>query len=239
VRLGFPMALWCSLLATPGCAQSGDGGAELIPKLERLAARNDAEAIYYLGMAYQTGSRVPRDPVKALAEFRRAAALGDPLASYKLGCYFDGQDTGLVERDPEQAIATKRVAAEAGYALAQADLAALYHDKGDTASATAWIARAAAQGWPEALRSYGLVLNGAAGGLRQPAKAAAYLRIFTRTSVATDEDRAHADALEKELTPGERAAELAIIDDFQPKPTPLTWRGLSGERAAIALVEGK
>src|SRR3954470_9664532 len=88
--------------------------ANLITSLERLAASNNAEAIYHLGMAYHTGTGVPKDHVKALAAFRRAASLGDVLASYKLGCYYDGQGGELVEANPDLALRYKLIAAQAG-----------------------------------------------------------------------------------------------------------------------------
>jgi TPR repeat protein len=100
-------------MALPSCGNA-QAASDLIPALERLAAQDNAEAIYHLGMAYQTGAGVSEKPAKALEAFRRAAALGDVLASYKLGCFYDGQGGNLVQGDPEIALRHKLVAAEAG-----------------------------------------------------------------------------------------------------------------------------
>ena len=77
------------LLFTASCgdAQADEG---LVPRLERLAGRGNAEAVYHLGMAYQTGTDLPRDPAKALDAFRRAAALGDPLAAFAVAAVIFG-----------------------------------------------------------------------------------------------------------------------------------------------------
>ena len=71
------------LLLTASC---GDAEAEegLVPRLERLAGRGNAEAIYYLGMGYQTGTDLPKDPAKALDAFRRQASVAPYRANRTL-----------------------------------------------------------------------------------------------------------------------------------------------------------
>lgn len=208
----------------------------LIAALERLAAAGNGEAIYHLGMAYQVGASVPRDPAKALSAFRRSAALGDPLGAYKLGCFYDGQGGNLVKPDPAQALRYKLVAAKAGYALAQQDVAALLARKGDVAAAVDWLGKAAAQGWSGALATYASIHNGARGVPRDPAKTAAYFRLFLDRTAATAEQRAWLKDFEAKLTPEQRGRANAIVSGFRPAPSPLTVKALSGERAAQALV---
>lgn len=166
-----------ALLILPACG-SAQSDAGLVPALERLASANNAEAIYHLGLSYQTGSGLPRDTAKALDAFRRAAALGDVLASYKLGCFYDGQGGGLVEVDTDVALRHKLVAAEAGYALAQQDVAAIYARKGEIGVAAGWLEKAALQGWPDALSAYASIHNDAPGISPDPIKTAAYFRLF-------------------------------------------------------------
>lgn len=208
----------------------------VIAALERLAAAGNAEAKYHLGMSYHVGSGVERDRVKALAYFRQAAALGDPLGAYKLGCYYDGQGEGLVRNDAAQALRYKRIAAEAGYALAQQDVASLLARAGDTTAALAWVERSAAQGWAGGLMMMASAHNGAPGVPRDPAKTAAYFRLFLARQDGTAEQRAWLQSFEAKLSQADRERAAAIVRDYRAAPTALTIKALSGHRAAEALV---
>lgn len=210
---------------------------KLIASLERLAKAGNAEAIYHLGMASHLGLNLPKDRKKALEDFRRATELGDPLAAYKLGCYYDGESDGLLAEDADQALKYKLIAAEAGYALAQHDVALLYADKGDYAQAREWMGKAAAQGLSESLRAYASIHNGAAGVARDKAVAAAYFRLFAATKEATDAHKTALAEFEDTLSPAEKARADKIVAEYRPEPTELTVRAASGERAAEALVE--
>jgi TPR repeat protein len=208
----------------------------LIPSLERLAASNNAEAVYHLGMAYQTGSGIQKDPAKALEAFRRAASLGDVLASYKLGCFYAGQEGDLVQTDPANALRYKLIAAEAGYALAQQDVAALYAAKGEVATALAWLEKAASQGWADALATYASVHNGAPGVPPDRAKTAAYFRLFLERTEESQKQRRWLESFEQKMSPAERKTAAAIVSSYRPAPTLLTLKALSGQRAAVELV---
>lgn len=227
----------------PAPAQQPPAAQAVSPRvaaLEKLAAAGNAEALYHLGMAWHTGSGVPQDRAKALGYFRRAAELGDPLAAYKLGCYYDGQGEGLVAPDDAIAYYFKSIAAEAGYALAQTDAAELEMRRGDMASALGWLEQAAAQGWPAGLLGYASLHNLSAdegkGVPRDKAKTAAYFRLFTR---AVDADQKQLDwlaAFEKTLNRKERRQAAAIVAGFHAEPSPITLKALSGSRAADALI---
>lgn len=226
-------ALATALLVCASTAGAQDGSP--VPALERLAERGDAEALYHLGMNYQTGSGARTDHRKALEYFRRAAALGDPLGAYKLGCYHDGQN-GVLEPDEAKALAEKLIAAKAGYALAQQDVAAIYARQGNGAEAERWIAAAAAQGWPDALFGYASLRNGRNGLPRDGAIVVAYFSLFLQ---AREPDAAQQQWLtdeRKTLTPEERARADRIIAGYRPQPTALTIKALSGQRAAAALI---
>lgn len=221
-----------AIVASPGCAQPTDN---LAPRLEQLAKAGDAEALYHLGMFHHMGVGVPRDQKKALAYFRRAAAAGDPLAAYKLGCFYAGQDE-VLPVDLEQALANKLVAARAGYALAQQDVGGMYMDSGDADAAELWLGRAAAQGWPDALFAYANLHNGKNGLPRDPALLVAYFELFLARRGAGAQQRAWLDERKAELTATERGRADRLVAAFRPAPTPLTIKGLSGQRAAEALV---
>lgn len=208
--------------------------------LEKLAAAGNAEALYHLGMAWHTGSGVAQDKARALDAFRRAAELGDPLAAYKLGCYYDGQGDGLVQADETLAYYFKSIAGDAGYALAQTDLADLDIRRGDMASARDWLARAAAQGWPGGLLGYASIHNLADGeghGVpRDPVRTAAYFRLFVQSVDASQKQLDWLKAFEKKMSKAERQQAAAIVAAYKPAPTALTRKGLSGSRAADELV---
>lgn len=221
------------VLSACGNTQPSD---DLIPSLERLAASNNPEAVYHLGMSYQTGAGLPKDPAKALEAFRRAASLGDVLASYKLGCFYAGQEGDLVQSDPDKALRYKLIAAEAGYALAQQDVAALYGAKGEISTALAWLEKAAAQGWADALATYASVYNGTPGIPQDRAKTAAYFRLFLDRTNGSEKQRSWLKNFEDRMSPAERDIAVEIVRSYRPAPTPLTLKALSGQRAAEELV---
>lgn len=223
------------VLALPGCGRAQDTG--LIPALERLAEAGSPEAIYHLGMAYQTGSGVAEDRAKALGAFRKAAALGDPLASYKLGCYYDGQGAGLIEPNAKLALQYKLVAAKAGYALAQQDVGILYAREGDIAAALNWLEKSAAQGWSGGLMALASAYNGAAGIQPDAVKTAAYFQLFLSRSEPAEEQFVWLKKFEAQLSPDERKQAEKVVRDYRPAPSQLTLKALSGQRAAQSLVQ--
>jgi uncharacterized protein len=229
------IAAAAALLALPACGNA-QPARDLIPALERLAQSENAEAIYHLGMAYQTGSGAQRNSAKALEHFRRAAALGDVLASYKLGCFYAGQEGDVIETDSELALQHKLVAARAGYALAQQDVAALYAAEGDMPAALAWLEKAAQQGWPDALMTYASVHNGAPGITPDAVKTAAYFRLFLERSDASEQQRQWLRDFQNQLSNEQRKRVDETVRSYRPSPSPLTMKALSGQRAAVDLV---
>ena len=224
-----------ALVAAAGCGNAQN--TTLIPSLERLANSGNAEAIYYVGMAYQTGSGVTEDHAKALDAFRKAAGLGDPLGSYKLGCYYGGQGAGLITADAALALRYKLVAAKAGYALAQQDVGVLYAQSGDVPAGLAWLERSAAQGWSGGLMTLASVYNGAAGVKPDAVKTAAYFQLFLARSEPNDKQTAWLKNFEEHLSPDDQKRADEIVRSYRPVPTELTLKALSGQRAAQALVD--
>jgi TPR repeat protein len=233
--------LAAALLACAPVAAHAQQPQAIVAKLRTLASAGSpairGEAHYHLGMAYHLGLGVAQDAKKALAEFRAAADLGDPLGAYKIGCYYDGQGEGLVEADAAQALRWKLVAAQAGYALAQQDVAAIYARAGDTKTADEWIARAALQGWPEAMAAHASLNNGRNGLPRDDVIVAAWFNLFlNRAQRVTDEQRETLKQLIADLSPEQRAKAEAIVGGFKPAPSPLTIKGLAGFASAEKLV---
>ncbi len=210
---------------------------DLIASLEQLSTQGNAEATYHLGMAYHTGSGVSADRVKALAMFREAAEAGDPLASYKLGCYYDGQGGALVEDDLDLALNYKLVAAEAGYALAQQDVAGLYARRGQMDEAVGWLERAVEQGWPQALATYASIHNGADGIEPDPVKTSAYFRLFIQRQGENSNQAQWLREFESGMSEGDKKRADDIVRSYTPAPTQITLDALSGQSAAMKLVE--
>lgn len=219
-----------SLIAVAACGQARTPD-RLIPKLEQLASRGNGEALYHLGMAYWTGTGVEKDQRNAVDYFRRAAAVGDPLGAYKLGCLYDGQDN-MMKRDAKEALRHKKMAADAGYALAQQDVAALYAQKGDFGTAIGWLEKAARQGTSDALLAFSSVHNGAPGIEPDPVKTAAFFRLHLDRIEASSEQRVWLKTFEERLTAGQRAEAARIVATYRPQPTALTIKALRGVESA-------
>jgi len=67
------------IIAALGMAAAAQAASpDLAARLERRA--DHAEARYHLGMLYNNGIGVAKDPRRAFALFRKAAEAGDPLA---------------------------------------------------------------------------------------------------------------------------------------------------------------
>lgn len=224
------------LMSVTACGKAEAEG--LVPSLERLAEGGNAEAMYHVGMAYQTGSGVKEDKAKALDAFRKSAEKGDPLGAYKLGCYYDGQGEGLVANDAALALKYKLIAAEAGYALAQSDVASVYGRKGDVPAALKWLEAAAAQGYPGALEMLTALYYGSLPGVEpDTAKAVGYFRLFLDRTKPTDRMRDWLAKVESGLSPDEKKRADDMVRAFQPKLTPLTIKAMAGQDAAEELVK--
>lgn len=230
------LGLAAALAALAACS-AAEARTDRVAVLQELAEQNNSKALYHLGMMYLTGSSVEQDQQRALGYFRRAADLGDPLASYKLGCFYDGQYR-LLPIDDDLALKHKLVAAEAGYALAQQDIAGLYARRDDYEQALAWLERAAGQGTSDALAAYASVYNGAPGVERNPTKTAAYFRLFLARTGGSAGQREWLKTFEADLTPEQIKLALKIVRNFRPAPTPLTIEALSGMEAADRLIQG-
>jgi len=170
------------LLAAAAAASGIVGQAAPAPdlpnRLERRAETGSAEARYHLGMLYNNGIVVAKDPRRAFALFRAAALAGDPLGHYKVGCYHAGEfGPDIAEIDSAKALRHKLVAAEAGYRLAQVDVANLYTGRKDYARALPWYEAAARQGDPQALYNLSVFARDGLGMARTPAKLWAFFRL--------------------------------------------------------------
>jgi TPR repeat protein len=234
---GLTLAISLIALGTGACSQSSD--ATLFHKLSAKAELGSAPAQYNLGMLYNNGIGTRQDPRRAFEWFEKSAASGDPLASYKVGCYYSGQFPGVVPVDHEKAVTAKLVAARAGYFRAQHDIGNAYGSNDDFQEATMWWTAAAAQGDIGSLANLSEAFRQGLGVQKDPEKALELMLIVVRQVQSDQKDatRAAIKALKKEVSPQEMAQAEQAAAAWVPKPTELTIRADLGIREAKQLVQ--
>ncbi|NVK38235.1 MAG: sel1 repeat family protein [Gammaproteobacteria bacterium] len=108
---------------------------ELLSKKEH---KEKPEALFMMGMIYDSGRGVEKDIVKASNYYERAAKKGNAVAQFYIGMFY--KDGVGVEKDSEKAIYWLRKASEHKNTRAMGMLAALLAapEKGDLIEAYAW-----------------------------------------------------------------------------------------------------
>ncbi len=218
--------------ATIAAIAAAEGPSPDLPqRLERRASAGDAEARYHLGMLHNNGIIVAKDPRRAFALFRDAAAAGDPLGHYKVGCYHAGQfGADIVPIDEGEALRHKLVAAEAGYRLAQLDVANLDAGRKDYARALPWYEAAARQGDPQALYNLSVYARDGLGMRPSPPRAWAFFRLAhlaARGEVTPGAQKSLA-AMWQTLTGPEKEEAQLVARTWISGPTALTTQALDG-----------
>ena len=150
----------------------------LSPETCEAAERGEAWAQYNLGVAYDNGEGVAKDPREAVRWTRKAAEQGLASAQYNLGiAYHFGK--GVAE-DPREAVRWWRMAAEQGLAEAQSNLGwAYYFGEGvakDLREAVRWYRKAAEQGYADAQTRLGLAYYYGEGVAKDPREAVRWYR---------------------------------------------------------------
>ncbi len=119
-----------------------------VSSIRHSAERGDAAAQYMLGLKYDWGEGVAKDPAEAIKWYRLASAQGQRLASNRLGCMYDWGDG--VPKDSVEATKWFRIAAAQGDAYSQVELGFMYQSgRGapkDVSQAAKWYQLAAEQG---------------------------------------------------------------------------------------------
>jgi TPR repeat protein len=112
------------------------------------AEQGDSGAQLYLGLAYDIGHDVPRNPIEAAHWYRMAAAEGSASAANNLGVLYHNGDG--IAKDSVEASKLFEDAASRGSASGQYSLGRMYYE-GDGvamnyAEAAKWLGKAASQG---------------------------------------------------------------------------------------------
>lgn len=137
-------------------AQSGDF-ATARKLLDAEAAKGNAEAANGIGELTLAGRGGKSNPAEAAKWFQKAADAGDGAAMFNLSQLLDSGADGVAP-NKEKALFLLKASAEAGYAPGQHRMALSLEpnpkariDKAKYAEARAWLERAAAQEYPDAL----------------------------------------------------------------------------------------
>lgn len=226
------------LLASTATSWAKSPNEVLFNKLAVRAAAGMANAQYNLGMLYNNGIGTPENPKLAFQWFEKAAAGGDPLGSYKVGCYYAGQ-FHVVPPDGDKSLRFKLVAAKAGYVLAQHDVAIDYLTHGDFVDAAKWWQRAAQQGDVLALVVLGKAYKFGRGVPQNAAKSYAYLLKATKL-VPKQQARQIKPLLDEQrkaigLVAATQAEKVAAA--WTPQPSALTKRAREGINEARRIAQ--
>ena len=225
------------VLPLSACADASD--ADTLRKLTALAEHGSAAAQYNVGMFHNNGIGTAKDPRTAFRWFERAAAGGDALGHYKVGCYYAGQFPGAVEVDEAKALAAKTVAAEAGYSLAQGDVGNIYGKRSDWPQAVKWWAAAAAQGYAPAAYNLANAYQRGQGVPKDPVKALGNMLIVARLTPEPRRPRLapSLEAIRGTLSPEQITQAESAAAAWQANPSSLTLRAKRGVVEAKELIQ--
>jgi len=205
--------------------------ADIFNAMVALANKGGAEAQYHVGMMHNNGIGTQKDPRQAFEWFQKSTASNDPLGAYKLGCYYGGQFAGVVTSDLNEALKYKLISAKAGYALAQHDVAVLYHRQGNSEEALKWWKMAADQGLPDALFSLSRSYSAGKGTPRDISLSYAYFKL---SKVAPPKN---VNEMASMLSKSELEKAEKLVSEWKPQPTALTLKAKRGLGAAEELLE--
>jgi uncharacterized protein len=208
-------------------------------ELNKIASNGNPEAQYYLGMLYNNGNGTNKDKVKAFEWFQKSSSGGDPLGSYKVGCYYSGQGEGIVVPDYNKALEYKLIAAEAGYVRAQCDVALIYYHNKDMVNAISWWEKAASQGYPDAFYALFSVYYEGKGISKNLVKAFQYLKIIERNTENNkkEEVKSKLNEIKAELSQAELDQVQIFVENWKPQQTELTLKAYAGIKESREIVE--
>jgi TPR repeat protein len=160
---------------------SGQGLAQpsgIDPALMAKANSGKPDAQFRVGVQYELGARVAKDPAQAAIWYRKAADQGYAQAQHSLGVLYESGNG--VPRDPATAAQWYRKAAEQGFAPAQFSLGFCYeHGKGvaqDFAQAIAWYEKAAQQNNSDAMMNLAFLYHNGQGVPKDEARSFNFVR---------------------------------------------------------------
>jgi TPR repeat protein len=212
------------------CAVAHAANESLFNDVLKLAEHGNAQAQYNVGMMLNNGIGTKQDPKKAFAWFQKSARGGDPLAAYKVGCYYAGQFKGIVPIDDVKALENKLIAANAGYALAESDVAVSFYRLNKFEDAMHWWQKSADQGFPPALNNLAVSYVDGKIVTKDLVRGYAYYKIanLQATGRISADAQSALDRLSASMSEADVKAAEQMVAEWQPKLTALTQRADSG-----------
>lgn len=210
-------------------------------KLMEMANAGNAQAQYNVGMFYNNGIGLPRDPKQAFDWFKKSAANGDPLAAYKMSSYYAGHFQGVVNPDNLKSLQYNLVAGKAGYILAQLELGDIYAAKNDFWEAARWWKLAGEQGDAGSLQRLALLQKDGKGVEKD--LVLAYVNLRLAAQLSKNESNSKAIAQLQEFKANLSSTELSraehLIAVWKPKISIVTLRARKGIHEAEELIKSK
>jgi TPR repeat protein len=99
--------------------------AEAVALVQAKAQTGDKDALDFLGWFYDTGTGLPKDPVKAADYYRRAAEAGSAHGQWRYGVMLDQGEGGL-KPDPVAAMQWFQKARAQGFTNAMVSIGVMY-----------------------------------------------------------------------------------------------------------------
>ena len=201
----------------------------------RLAAQNNIpQALYFVGVFYETGTVVDKDLNKAFSLVQRAAQQGVPAAGYRLATYY--QQGAGVGQDVVAAGAWYERAAKAGLPQAQLVYGAMLEngvgmEQSITAAAAQYL-KASDAGLPQAMVNLAQIYERGGGGLlKDVGKAWLYAALAVDASNGNEDAKKYRDKLEAELSK-DKTAFAQAKKDYEDKKAKMTSGGAPAAPAA-------
>jgi hypothetical protein len=201
----------------------------------RLAAQNNIpQALYFVGVFYETGTVVDKDLNKAFSLVQRAAQQGVPAAGYRLATYY--QQGAGVGQDVVAAGAWYERAAKAGLPQAQLVYGAMLEngvgmEQSITAAAAQYL-KASDAGLPQAMINLAQIYERGGGGLlKDVGKAWLYAALAVDASNGNEDAKKYRDKLEAELSK-DKTAFAQAKKDYEDKKAKMTSGGAPAAPAA-------
>jgi TPR repeat protein len=167
------------LLPAGGVAAESSGAAKTSAQLQAACDKGDGQACYDLGLRYQKGQGVAKNPDRAVALYERSCAIGDAGNCWYLGTVYEDGGFGLVTPDVNRAAGYYRKGCDKADGDACFSLGLLYKTgKGvpyDPAAAAAFIRKgcvALASGFCEDSGGFAVAMSGLGPPARPPASPA-------------------------------------------------------------------
>lgn len=118
----------------------------LFNKISKMANDGNVEASFHLGMLYTNGIGTEVNIAEGLKWLEKAQRNEEPLASYELGRYYEGQVDENAPIDTEKSFKNKMTAAINGHSLAQYDIGMMYLNFRNAPQGEKYLLLAARQG---------------------------------------------------------------------------------------------